>query len=1032
MGTFFPDINTEDKFFLEPVYDEEGNLVLSKECVDHLLNHVLSVETGRRGIDSSIKDYESFVLTSENIEIGLKNFDRNYGEFSDGVYRRLEANELYYKITSNISISIDDGIKQTSDSQYFYKILKLKDRSELNLPSLTLYINRKKVPDEEIFVLMTSMKTDILFPVRFLSTSLNEGEVVYNDTEICVEKRVYPKYRYLNRFFKSIKETTISFELKPVETVNTKIDSTTLMLFVNGNLSLAEKTVRKEGNTVNIYSTDIREGTDIEVVVDSNIKIINNVVVENTKRCYFNISESDLDPKINYLYGAIPKKNCYFFINGLRYFNNDIKQVGRMNFVYDAKNEYTYTCTLIYTDKDYIDESNRYIYGDDYYLSNFIGVENVSKLLNGEVVNEYINDPNLNLDFHKIMNLNGERYKREYAEKINDIVNTVSSYEAKTKEILKLSNHLVRDFLNLYGRKEIYKTIVISEEDEIDEFYRFCFHTRKDIASLSKVSYYYIIDINGEHIVDTDIEVEDNYIYDNIKIKGKCFKKGINRVHIKEFKYNISGENSIDYKIINKDSIIDQNGVYLTVIQPMDSVMSTDDLICLQYSRKEESVYYDPESDDNGWKVKKDVSFQLNDDRTISVIFETLPEEDLNLCIYSKRFNLKFNKMVMNDMVGLEDITIPIRSSSGDFMPIIPIGGYMVYLNDKLLFNGIDYVFRHPGNYDNIAYSSLGLKRRVKTGDVITIYFNDVKNEVIGRSNDVLSKEGVIQNKYGLIYFGKLKYPYSPRYINLYINGKFIHPSEIDILSDKLIRVPGVHNPMFDIYAESSFSTDPDRLKSFFNYENTELEKAIAGWFVDFDFSALVDPTDDSLGNKVYESFDDNVDSVGKVPNPIFEGDINEEVPTRYNLLENAYLLWLKSNNVKTIIDCKQNILQHIVNYFKFYTEESSLYERQDIVVSKNTKLFNSIILDRSKYPTGKETRKRLILEHMKENDMTTKDIFGSLRDDLTISNVLYPRDFPKTVKSKDKIDLKGMDILIGGTRGTIFTKHSKNEQEGN
>ena len=31
--------------------------------------------------------------------------------------------------------------------------------------------------------------------------ALNEGEVVYNDTEICVEKRVYPKYRYLNRFF---------------------------------------------------------------------------------------------------------------------------------------------------------------------------------------------------------------------------------------------------------------------------------------------------------------------------------------------------------------------------------------------------------------------------------------------------------------------------------------------------------------------------------------------------------------------------------------------------------------------------------------------------------------------------------------------------------------------------------------------------------------------------------------------------------------------------------------------------------------
>ena len=59
---------------------------------------------------------------------------------------------------------------------------------------------------------------------------------------------------------------------------------------------------------------------------------------------------------------------------------------------------------------------------------------------------------------------------------------------------------------------------------------------------------------------------------------------------------------------------------------------------------------------------------------------------------------------------------------------------------------------------------------------------------------------------------------------------------------------------------------DPIKLKSFFTYVNTPLENAIATWFNDFDFSELTNPADSSLGNYVYESFDSNVDSIGRLP----------------------------------------------------------------------------------------------------------------------------------------------------------------------
>ena len=51
-------------------------------------------------------------------------------------------------------------------------------------------------------------------------------------------------------------------------------------------------------------------------------------------------------------------------------------------------------------------------------------------------------------------------------------------------------------------------------------------------------------------------------------------------------------------------------------------------------SHNEPGIYYDP-GDENkmGWMNKPDVSFQLNDNNTISIIFETLPKSDILLFI---------------------------------------------------------------------------------------------------------------------------------------------------------------------------------------------------------------------------------------------------------------------------------------------------------------------------------------------------------------------------------------------------------------
>ena len=1024
MGTRFSDIDPELEVFLEPEYNSDGTLKTSKKVNDHILNHIVSVETERRNYDSAIKDYEDLIFTKEKIENNLIEFNRNYGKFCDGKLLRLNVKEYYFKLTSNIAISIDNGIKRESFDQKLFSLLNVYDRSTKERPTISLFVNNLKVPDSEIYVYMGETKTDILFPLKYIPHTFNQmDDKIYEDTPIYIEKRIYPKYQYVNRYIKNIQNNSISITLEPEENNNSRIDAKTVMIYSNGILLTGTRSVQKTGLNVTISSNEIISGRNIEVIFDSDIKTINSVDCVDTNRCIFNLHEDDLTYKINYLYGAIPKKNCYFFINGRRISNNSITQVGRMNFIKDELIPSAYKCTLIYTDRDYINESEKYIYGDDYYLSNFLGVQNVSRLMNGESINQYINLPDLKFDFHQIMNLNGNRYKPEYVKSIHTMTTQYKTYEAVTKELLKKSNHLIRDFLNLYGKREIYKNIIIGESDPIPETYTLTFNAKRDINEPNTMSYFYIVDINGKHIKDTDISIIDTYQYNHVKIHGSVLSKGYNKIHVREFKFDSQKESAVEYQIFNTSNITQSGDVYTYNIPKLISLRDVDDLLCLDMSHNEPGVYYDP-GDENkmGWMTKPDVSFQLNDNDTISIIFETLPKSDI-FAIYSRRFCMKHTTTIEKDIETITDLTIPIRSRSVDKLPIIPIGGYTVYLNDKLLFNGIDYVFRHPGNYSKIAYTSLGLKRRFKVGDVITVYFNNVKNEIIGRSNDILSKEGAVNNKYGLIYFGKLAFPYSPRYIDLYINGKYIYPDEIDILSDKLIRVHTVPNPMYDIYAETAFGVDPIKLKSFFTYVNTPLENAIATWFNDFDFSELTNPADSSLGNYVYESFDSNVDSIGRLPNPLNQ-NVEQQIPKRYNLLENAYLLWLKSSAVKTIMNTK-NINQDIVNFFKFYTEESRITERQDIVVSaRNTRLFNYVVFNSKKYSFNNKERIRRLIHFAKYYSIGSRDLFIKYRDYHKLSNVLYPRDLPKVISSKSLIDKKGKDIILGGRVSRLYKPH--------
>lgn len=1125
-GTHFYDINHESSTVVEPEYNASGDLRSSKFINDHLKRHIIPIVNGRRRRDSSVFDYEFLTLTNTEIQRELKRFSRNYGEFCDGKKLRVYEDTMYFKFTTNIVISIDAG-REVLGKQKLFSLIDLYARSKQQLPTLNLFVNGAKVPDSKIKVYMSDTCTDILLPMSYL---IKNADDTYKDMEVYIQKRIYQVHHYYTDFYDSIPGKQLSLNLKSSDLMNCKLDFTyktlngqitsqidsckNIIVYVNGMYKLPSLYYMSIDNnilTIDLTNANVATTDFVELVIDSDVKTVNvtNIAGDystdaSVVRCYFNLQESNKEYKRNFLFGSLPKENCYFFINGKHIPLNKITQVGRLNYVYESKESpyAPYACSCIYTDRDNIDESKSYIYGDDYYLSNFYGIDRISKILNtiqngskpqitDEFVNRYLISDDLN--YASIMTKDGKMYNRNYDEYLNNFENIYKDNESITRNLIKeAGSYLIRDLLNLFGKDDIFDEVY--KDEKTPNSISYSFKSRVDELP-DTTSFYYILNINGVHIQSSKYEVKEGYQYNYINIPTSLLRNGMNRIHIRQNKFDNGKVYILDFKSIypndfkelidvetsdiDYDKLINDINVeieelnnnesidsdeketklaelnimlktyenaklgtykYYYKFDSLSSALSKDDYLCLLPVYNVDGLYYSNENKDHGWMIYKDSTFIKNADNSYTLLCKELPNEQY--VVYSKRFAFKYSTVVQNDLDKLEDMSISITGNDGLQLPIIPLGSYTVFLNGERLYNGIDYVFRHPGNYNLITYTSLCLKRKTKKGDLIDIYFDNVRNVTVGHSNDILSHSGTAWNKYGLIYFGNLSYPYSPKYIDLYINGKYVYPDQIDILSDKLIRVdPEFENPMFDIFAETTFSVDLDKLKYFFEYGDTKyvdspLEKIISDRFSEYDFSKLVNPSENTQANIIYEQMDEDVDSWQRMPNVRRAEDSDEAlekaeeiVSKRYDLYENAYLIWLKSNSVKTIINTNKNINEDILNYFKFYLEDTLTIKRHDVVVSiRNTRLFNDLELSAKKYPINHSERVQRYLKFIKGNKLGIKTGREELRKHLPISNAMYPRDFPKVISSKTRISNKNKDLIVGGKPGPIYTTRTTDE----
>jgi hypothetical protein len=983
-------------------------VVSSKEIVADLLDKIIPLTSGQRLLDSAIRDFETLKLSKLNVAELKAKFKDNWGTFFDGSEGQIlpaqHSGQIYFKFTTNLSLLWVEGITNSMDAG-IRKITSMRDRAIKELPTFNIFVNGIKVPDKHIYVYLTEGVTDVLIPIRFINEAL-DFNVIF------VEKRIFTKYRYINRYENTFVGGTyvITLDNDEMKCINFNRDrfADSILIYLNGKLYTNTKNYTAVNKIVTISNIPLSSYTDFEVIIDVSVRVMHSrPQMESSFNALFNLPE---DYGLYLENGPIARDTCYFFIDGVRIPNENIAQVGRFNFSQTVAIQKTMECTLIVTDKHYIDDTTKRIYGDDFYLSNFLGVEGVSRILipkvNRETVNPYLDSTTL--DFNAIMNMNGTLYSPAYFMNIYNQIQAYPNPDDITKILIKNRPYLLRNLLEHFGKTEIYKTVTHTASVTRPYTYTFGF---KNTFTDNK-DYVYIVDINGKYIPDTKYNIIDDNVVELVSLPVELFKLGINYVHLQALE--ILDSQKLKYAIYDIDIISDNNGVYQFVFDTFNNIQTVDDYLCLEYTENEDGYYYDPGLPSKfGWKVKKDVYFQLNSNNTTSLIFNTLPSN--KFCIYSKRFVYKFSYTAQRNIENINDVVIPISNSTAAKLPVIPNGKIIVYLNENLLLEGIDYFFRHPNNHDLTTYTVLGLKRKIKKDDVINILFTFHKNIKLSY------KSGITNNKYGLIYFGNLPFPYSPKYINLYVNDRFVYEDEVEILSDKLIRLPFETTPFLNIYADTAFNFDYEELSYFYDsYTQTPLEAQLAVWFKDFDFSKSVEPSDLSLGNAVYMTFNNNVSINGIIPNII----LPKKDVIRYELLINAYLLWLKSDETKAIIKISSNLRKRVMDFFSFYSEDFITNTRTDIVVSKDSVLFNDLVFTNKCYPHTISERNRTLLHFAKFYSIGTRTLFEHFRDYLPVANKLYPRDLPKVISSRSLIDKSGKDLVLGGRKSIIYTEH--------
>ena len=804
--------------------------IVTTDIATSVLDGINEINGTRRNYDSTSDERRCLDLTPAQIALSLKSFSYNLGIVSDGTSIRLDEHEIYFKFPVNISM-----IDSASQERSF--VYTASDRAAVGHPSLHVFVDGLKIPDNEIKFYPTKSNVDVFVPLKYINQE--------SGSSIIVEKILYDLVPYLRFYAEKTSEQYVTISATPDQIERASIKERNVQIYVNKRLYTGSRSVAVTGNNsilVSIYQEV--QNAEVEVIIDNAIQYFfpgqNQPLLDHV---VFEIPESYIDS----IHGPVSKFSCYFFVDGRRIPNTKVKQIGRLHFRYELGEIKQVHTSMCITDRAFIEDKDATLYACDYYLYNMIGCRAITEQQQNGSSGTIFDG---NIDFDEVLNKRGTQYDRQLLNQLLKEYGELATPSTKVSHLLQGRPSSMRTFLENFGN-EVYSYVV--EFDGKGAFVYFGLPSTYELSDTRN----YIISINDRHVPSDDIEIINKSLTDVFKVDAKYFEIGENDIDI-----IVIDERQVEYESFRPSDIELRDGYSTLKVTSFERVRNVDDIHILEKVVDDDSYNYVNDKR-VGYKNIPDAMIEIDEDGVVNIVFETIPLNDF--IVYNSNFSCKYSytKPLSSDVM---DVSIPLYTGGeNNPVPFIPRGKIEVFAGNEKLINGLDYFIKHPVNEETAAGSFLILTRAVLPGTQIDIYFSNLKTK------QIVSYEGYIKNnKYGLFYLGDLKYPVSLKYLDIYLNGKKVGDNDIDILSDKLIRIHSFNNPFYDLSVESTFNVEEDELAPYLAlYEEDDFEKYIASLFrgVYYGRDARIDEEVPNF-NAIYETFVDTVDSVNKRPNP--------------------------------------------------------------------------------------------------------------------------------------------------------------------
>ena len=867
--------------------------------------------------------------------------------------------EKFYRIVTNFSLSNNiDVLKKR-------KIVPILSLSENELPHVHVYINGAKIPDKDVLVYISTSYLDIIISEDFINPTNNE---------FFIEKVEDTKNEYISNYFTYISNNYI-IPLTSEEFSDININTDNILVYIDGFLksNVIQNVIKNSNNTITIFIKEniiTQLNNCIEFIFKKSIYNRKTYSVLNTKKIPFYMTE-DIDP----LYGPLSEISSQFYVNGKRIPNTSVDQDGRIHYVYNS-NEIIPTATIdmIYSGEDVRNDIKYPIYFQDYYIYKFLGNKYAAlKAINNT---EYSTNTVLdisNLDYDSIFRVNELTYTKENNEKIlgySDLfynkfnINGLSESDFNMKiaeDVIKDHPYTIKPFFENYRKECRQFNLNYSGNDSA--------HVLGMLNPELGQSVILTAFCNGNLVYDkfeviTNININS---FNSIEIKPEYLKQGNNYIEIIWYKLLDNG-NHIQLIKVNPDDFVRNEGKYVFQTT-FDNIVDENDIVILKHVNNNSNYLY--QDGRNGYRPIDGYDITITNGTDVTISKHTMPIEPI--IVYCKRFIYYYNTTMPEYIENnVDDMFIPIYDKD---LPVFPAGSLLVVAENKILYNEVDYIFRDYSSLEFMTYSGITIKKKLAFGTPINIYFIPYNNET------VLYKDYIrTDNKYGFLYLSELRVPYSSKYVDVYVNYKKIHEDDIEIWSDKLIRLTKETVPMYNVYVNMNFSIDitTNKINTFIRncYLELNFERLVSEWFKSYDY---MDSTTLSSYNavNVFESFmklkfenkitDSNtietiLDNVKNIVDTDKSADIDNT-----DLTVQAYLDLIKNNKILPCINPLAKFDDDTRMYLKLFDKNIDDDSLRIKIEPHKTILHAAVILNKYDYTLKNNERSYFIAKTMSE-----------------------------------------------------------------